>query len=116
MRVLKVIGCRSSVVRTLVAKTRVPGIDSLAATKIFFHIFPLLLSRPLYLRKFQSSFYERSELDKTLVIEVKYVHWLMLDRHGYSSLKQEITSYNNSCTKLCNNNCFIVFFKMLQSH
>ncbi len=29
----------------------------------FFHIFPLLISRPLLVRKFQSSFYEGSELD-----------------------------------------------------
>ncbi len=57
--VLEVEGCRSSVVRALVAKVSGPGFESPA----FFHIFPLLFSRPLYVRKFQSSFYEGSELD-----------------------------------------------------
>ncbi len=45
--VLKVEGCRSSVVRALVAKASGPGFESPATTKIFFHIFPLLFSRPL---------------------------------------------------------------------
>ena len=36
MKVLEVVGCRSSVVRALVAKARVPGFDSPATTKIFF--------------------------------------------------------------------------------
>ncbi len=47
MKVLEVVGCCSSVVRALVAKARGPGFDSLATTEDFFHIFPLLLSRPL---------------------------------------------------------------------
>ena len=46
MRVLEVEGCRSSVVRALVAKASGPGFESPATTKIF-HIFPLLFSRPL---------------------------------------------------------------------
>ncbi len=37
----------SSVVRSLVAKARVPGFVSTATTDIFSHILPLLLSRPL---------------------------------------------------------------------
>ncbi len=44
MRVLEVEGCRSSVVRALVAKARGPGFESLATTKGFFHFFPLLHS------------------------------------------------------------------------
>ncbi len=46
MKVLEPMGCRSSVARALVAKARGPGFDSLATTEIFFHILPLLLSRP----------------------------------------------------------------------
>ncbi len=56
-KVLEVEGCRSSVVRALVAEARCPGLNSLAThilplccwivplaatTKIFFHILPLL--------------------------------------------------------------------------
>ncbi len=60
MRVLEVVGCCSSVVRALVAKTRVPGFDSLATTNIFSHF---SFSPDPCERKFQSSFYEGSELD-----------------------------------------------------
>ncbi len=37
MKVLEVVGCRSSVVRALVAKARGPGFDSSATTEIFSH-------------------------------------------------------------------------------
>ncbi len=46
MKVLEVKGCRSSVVRALVAKASGPGFDSQATTKIF-HILPLLFQTPL---------------------------------------------------------------------
>ncbi len=36
MKVLEVVGCRSSVVRALVAKASGPGFNSLATTEIFF--------------------------------------------------------------------------------
>ncbi len=39
MKVLEVVGCRSSVVRALVAKASGPGFDSPATTKIFSHFF-----------------------------------------------------------------------------
>ncbi len=37
MKVLKVVGCRSSVARALEAKARGPGFDSPATTTIFSH-------------------------------------------------------------------------------
>ncbi len=37
MKVLEVVGCRSSVVRALMAKARSPGFNSPATTKIFSH-------------------------------------------------------------------------------
>ncbi len=37
VKVLEVVGCRSSVVRTLVAKASGPGFDSPVTTKIFSH-------------------------------------------------------------------------------
>ncbi len=36
MKELVVVGCHSSMTRPLVAKARGPGLDSLAATEIFF--------------------------------------------------------------------------------
>ncbi len=38
MKVLEVMGCRSSVVRALVAKARGPMFDSLATTKVTFNL------------------------------------------------------------------------------
>ncbi len=61
--VLEVVGCHSSVVRALEAKSRGPGFNSWRQLRFFFHILPFLLSRPLYVRKFQFSFYEGSELN-----------------------------------------------------
>ncbi len=37
MKVLEVVGCRSSVARALVAKARVPGFVSPVTTEFFFH-------------------------------------------------------------------------------
>ncbi len=62
-RVLEVEGCRSSVVRALVAKASGLMGSNPRRQLRFFHIFPLPFSRPLYMKKFQSSFYEGSELD-----------------------------------------------------
>ncbi len=45
MKVLEVEGCRSSVVRALVAETSGPGFDSRRQPG-FFHFFPLLFSNP----------------------------------------------------------------------
>ena len=44
VKVLEVVGCRSSVVRALVAKARVPGFDSPVTTKIFFSTFFICFS------------------------------------------------------------------------
>ncbi len=54
MKVLEVEGCCSSVVRALVAEANGPRFDSLRRPR-FFHFFPLLFSRPLYVRKFLSN-------------------------------------------------------------
>ncbi len=47
MRVLEVEGCRSSVVRALVAKARGPWFDSSATTEIFSHFTFASLKTPL---------------------------------------------------------------------
>ncbi len=46
MKVLEVVGCRSSVARALVAKARGPGFDSPTITEIF-HILPYASLRTL---------------------------------------------------------------------
>ncbi len=47
MRVLEVEGCRSSVVRALVAKASGPGFESTATTKIFSHFSFAFFQTPL---------------------------------------------------------------------
>ncbi len=47
MKVLEVMGCRNSVVRTLVAKASGPGFNSPATTKIFSHFSIAFFQTPL---------------------------------------------------------------------
>ena len=62
MKVLEVVGCRSSVVRALVAKARGPGFDFFQQQGFFSHFAFPSFHRPINVRKFQPSFYEESEL------------------------------------------------------